>query len=202
MSFLDDTFTRLAYPQQTPALRDLSATPEEGRQILALLRLTGAVSDDADAYVHRPFALPAVSRFSDGSYGVLYVANSLITAVRESAYHLARFFADGSAPETQTRRTRLEMQVYSRVTDVRRSVRPRVSAAIYDPDDYRAAQEYGRKMRARSHALHYDSVRNRHGGHCVGAFVPDVVKRAAVVGEIALVWNGQRFVEAHEITPL
>jgi hypothetical protein len=202
MQFLDDTFTRLAYPVQTPALLALGENPEERRQILALLTLTGPVSVDADAYVRRPFEFPTISRFSDGNYGVLYAANSLITAVRESAYHLGRFFADGSAPETQTRRMRLEMHVRSKVTDIRRSVRPRVNAAIYDPDDYRVAQDYGRKVRARTHALHYDSVRNRHGGHCVGAFVPEVVARAAVVGEVGLVWNGQRFVEAHEIVPL
>jgi hypothetical protein len=143
-----------------------------------------------------------VSRFSDGSYGVLYVANSLITAVRESAYHLARFFADGNAPESQTRRVRLEMHVRGEVTDIRRSVRARINAAIYDPDDYRMSQEYGRKIRARSHALHYDSVRNRHGGRCVGAFIPEVVTHSAIVGEVGLVWNGQRFAEAHEIVPL
>jgi len=202
MSFLDDTFTRLAYPLQSPALLSLGETPEERRQILALLELTGPVAADADAYVRRPFECPTVSRFSDGSYGVLYAANSLITAVRESAHHLARFFADGNAPETQTRRTRLEMHVRSRVTDIRRSVRPRLNAAIYDPDDYGASQAYGRKVRTRAHALHYDSVRNRHGGHCVGAFVPDVVIGAAIAGEVGLVWNGQRFVEAHEILPL
>lgn len=202
MSFLDDTFTRLAYPLQTPALLALSENAQEQRQILALLQLTGPVSADALAYVRRPFEFPTVSRFSNGSYGVLYAANSLITAVRESAYHLARFFSDGNAPATQTRRTRLEMHVRGRVADIRRSVRPRLNAAIYDPDDYRAAQDYGRKVRTRSHALHYDSVRNRHGGHCVGAFVPDMVVSAAIVGEVGLVWNGQRFVEAHEIVPL
>lgn len=202
MSFVDDIFTRLAYPLQSPALLALSETAEEHRQILALLQLTGPVSADADSYVRRPFEFPTVSRFSDGSYGVLYAANSLITAVRESAHHLARFFADGNAPETQTRRTRLEMHVRSRITDIRRSVRPRLNSAIYDPDDYSVAQDYGRKVRARTHALHYDSVRNRHGGHCVGAFVPEVVAGAAIVGEVGLVWNGQRFVEAHEIVPL
>lgn len=202
MTFLDDTFTRLAYPLQTPALLALGGTPEAQRQILSLLQLTGPVSADADAYVRLPFRFPTVSRFSDGSYGVLYAANSLITAVRESAYHLARFFADGNAPESQTRRTRLEMHVRSRVTDIRRSVRPRLNAAIYDPDDYRVAQNYGRKARRRSRALHYDSVRNRHGGHCVGAFVPEAIVDAAIAGEVGLVWNGQRFVEAHEIVPL
>lgn len=202
MSFVDDTFTRLAYPLQTPALLALSETPEERREVLALLELTGPVAADADAYVHRPLDFPGLSRFSDGSYGVLYAANSLITAVRESAYHLARFFVDGHAPETQTRRTRLEMHVRSRVTDIRRSVRPRVNEALYDPDDYGAAQNYGRKIRRKTQALHYDSVRNRHGGHCIGAFVPGVVASAAIVGEVGLVWNGQRFVEAHEIVPL
>ncbi len=201
MSFLDDTFTRLAYPLQTPALLALSETPDK-RQILALLQLTGPVSAGADAYVELPFQFPTVSRFSDGSYGVLYAANSLITAVRESAHHLARFFADGNAPESQTRRTRLEMHVRGRVTDIRRGVRPQLDAAIYDPDDYRVAQKYGRKARARTHALHYDSVRNRHGGHCVGAFKPETIVGAAIAGEVGLVWNGQRFVEAHEIVPL
>ena len=42
------------------------------------------------AFTHRN---PAGSRFSDGSYGVYYAARELRTAVRETAFHFARFAA-------------------------------------------------------------------------------------------------------------
>jgi len=134
---------------------------------------------------------------------MLYAANSLTTAVRETAHHLARVFADGSAPRQDTRKKKLAIDFSGNVQDIRAAIDANVPKGIYDPNDYRASRTFGREQRAKNvAALHFDSVRNKHGGHCVGAFTRDVVKRAAILGDVALVWDGRRFIEAHEISAI
>ena len=196
---LSAAFVRLAYPLQSAALSALADNEVDRR---ALRELIGSVRESADAYIQRPFDVPAASRFSDGSYGVLYAADSLDTAVAETAYHLKRIFADGNAPPQDTRKKHLALSLKGKVRDIRRSVDAAILPAIYDPIDYRESQAFGREQHTAVGGLHYDSVRNREGGHCVGAFAPTLVNKATIVGDIALVWNGRDFTELHDITTL
>ena len=193
------TFVRLAYPLQSNALSSLADTDEDRR---TLGELIGTARESAMAYVQRPFDFPTASRFSDGSYGVLYVADSLDTAVRESAYHLKRVFADGNAPEQDTRKKQLALSVKGKVRDIRAKVDATIPRAIYDPIDYQQSQIFGREQRHAVPGIHYDSVRNREGGHCVGAFAPALISKASIVGDVSLVWDGTRFKEQRVISPL
>jgi hypothetical protein len=200
-SRINQRLTRLAFPLRSRALDSLADTPEE-RAILAAALYATAPVDEPRAYVERPFALPTRSRFSNGTYGVLYAANSLATAVRETAYHLARVYADGAAPPMETRRMHLTLRVHGSTDDIRREVDRRVPRAIYDPNDYSASQIYGAKARERVDSIYYDSVRNAQGGRCAGAFSLASVTRARLLGETALAWNGARFIEEHIIQPI
>src|SRR6185437_16379148 len=170
------TFVRLAYPFRSKALATLADNDEDRR---ALGGLIAAAEESAQAYIHRPFDVPVASRFSDGSYGVLYVADSLDTAVRESAYHLRRIFADGNAPAQDTRKKHLALSVKGNVGDVRAKVDATIPRAIYDPVDYRESQVFGREQHRSVAGLHYDSVRHP-GGHCVGAFTPKLIAKASI----------------------
>jgi len=192
---LSAPFVRLAYPLRSAAFATLADRDEDLR---ALSQLAGS----AASYIQRPFDVPTVSRFSDGTFGVLYVADTLGTAVRETAYHLKRFFTDGNAPEQDTRKKQLEIAIKGRVRDIRRKVDKKIARAIYDPNDYRESQAFGREQHLLVGGLHYDSVRNQRSGHCVGAFVPDLVAKASIVGDVSLVWDGRNFVEQHQISPL
>jgi hypothetical protein len=114
-----------------------------------------------------------------------------------------RIFADGNAPKQDTRKKKLAIDVAGTVHDIRVAVDKDVPTEIYDPNDYRAAQSFGRDQRKKSiPGLHFDSVRNKHGGHCVGAFTADLVKHATIAGDVALVWDGTRFIEEHDISPI
>ena len=202
---LNAPFIRLAYPLRSTAVESLADDPDELKALTALIgRARGTSSDETiNGYIMRPFEFPNPSRFSDGSYGILYVANSITTAVRETAHHLARIFADGNAPRQDTRKKKLAIDVAGTVRDIRITVDKDVPTEIYDPDDYRAAQSFGRNQRKKSiPGLHFDSVRNKHGGHSVGAFTPDLVKHAAIAGDVGLVWDGKRFIEEHDISPI
>jgi hypothetical protein len=195
-------FVRLAFPLRSAAVGALVDSYDELKELNGLMGLTSPPSDNVRAYVDRPFLFPWPSRFSDGRYGVLYGADSFQTAVRETAHHLQRLYADGDAPAMETRRVRLALQLRGRADDIRRAVDARVPREVYDPDDYRASQRFGTNARERVDAIHYDSVRNRDGGHCAAAFATDVVKNAEIIGLAGLVWDGAHFVESFTIEPL
>lgn len=143
---------------------------------------------------------PEGSRFSDGSYGVYYAADTLDTAVAEVSHHRARFLARTQEPEIDVDLRWIQADLRQPVHDLRASAappgdqaaRPDDRAAIYDPDHYAAGQSLGRALReAGSPALAYDSVR-RAGGHCVAVFIPRALAHARPAGHLSLHWDGQR----------
>lgn len=189
---------RLAYPMVTDALLALSDA-EEQNELMALAARTAPIAANARGYIDRPFRIPMPSRFSDGSYGVLYAANSLLTAVRETAYHLEQIFSDGQVPESEHRRVRLALRLRGSVYNARRTENPTIDARIYDANRYVASQAFGREVRKFCDGIQYDSVRDPDGGVCVGAFHPRLVRSARIISTIGLIWNGDRFIEIHEI---
>lgn len=202
---LNQKLVRLAFPMRSAIVDSLVDSNDEREELRTLAALTSVSHESpgaAAAYIERPFLFPCASRFSDGTFGVLYAANSLATAVRETAYHMARIFADGNAPAMETRRTELSLRLCGRIDDIRRAVETSVSAALYDPVSYRASQRFGVEARGRAVGVHYDSVRNPSGGHCVGAFSPGAVAHARIVGQVDMRWDGTQFIEAMPVLTL
>lgn len=157
---------------------------------------------------------PEGSRFSDGSYGVYYAADTLETAVAEVSHHRARFLARTDEPEIDVDLRWIEADLRQPAHDLRSNAWPTdawpteplradVSAhrsdsqfaslsAIYHPEHYAAGQALGRALRdAGCAALAYDSVR-RAGGQCVAVFVPRALANARPAGHLSLHWDGQR----------
>ncbi|HEX3469283.1 MAG TPA: RES family NAD+ phosphorylase [Candidatus Elarobacter sp.] len=150
------------------------------------------------AVVMGPFLRPGLSRFSPGTYGVLYVADSLDVAIRESAYHAARLLSASHAPPGRIPRVALTLDLDERnVLDVRRASGGDV--AVYDPDDYRAAQAAGRTARETgSDGVWYDSVRAP-SGTCYAVFRPAAVATVHDRSEeLVLVWEQDR-IERYEL---
>ena len=132
---------------------------------------------------------PEGSRFSDGSYGVYYAADTLDTAVAEVSHHRGRFLARTAEPAIDVDLRWIQADLQQPVHDLRASSVPNTSlstdpptgpspgltaglAAVCDPEHYAAGQALGRALRdAGSPALAYDSVRQA-GGQCVAVFVP------------------------------
>jgi hypothetical protein len=160
---------------------------------------------------------PEGSRFSDGSYGVYYAADTLDTAVAEVSHHRARFLARTAEPEIDVDLRWIQADLCQPAHDLRIAALPASAgssdqpsdqppdqprklaadrsadwAAVYHPEQYAAGQALGRALRtAGSCALAYDSVR-RAGGHCVAVFVARALANARPAGHLSLHWDGRR----------
>lgn len=138
---------------------------------------------------------PEGSRFSDGSFGALYVSNTVETAIQETVYHRERFLRRTREPPLQVQMRRYVTSVSRRLHDVRGGF-----PQIHDPDDYGASQRLGRALRrAGSDGVVYDSVRNR-GGECAAAFWPDCVAPFVQATHYAYVWDGASITGVIELT--
>ncbi|MFY8119464.1 MAG: RES family NAD+ phosphorylase [Roseateles sp.] len=131
---------------------------------------------------------PEGSRFSDGSYGVYYAAESLETAVAEVSHHRARFLASTSEPPLELDLRCYRVMVRARLLDVRGQ-----GGELHDAQSYQASQRFAREQRAAGAlGIAYDSVR-RPGGSCVALFTPRATQPPARQAEhVSLVWDGQR----------
>lgn len=132
---------------------------------------------------------PDGSRFSDGSWGVYYAADSMAAAVAEVSHHRAKFLAATNEPAIE-----LDFRCYvSQVLQPLHDVRPASWQFLHQPGDYGPSQAWARRLRAAgSWGLAYRSVRHP-GGQCVAVFRPKALALPVVQGaHVALQWDGQR----------
>ncbi len=137
-----------------------------------------------------PFAHPNPngSRFSDGTYGVLYAARTLATSIAETRYHRERFLRYTDEPEMFLPMRAFKLDADGRFHDVRG--RRHALRAVYSASSYAASQPLGKRLHERkSQGLVYDSVRHD-GGQCVAGFEPAPFSRCRVARELLYLWNG------------
>ena len=143
------------------------------------------------AYAVAPFTHvnPAGSRFSDGSYGVLYTADGPTTALREVAYHQEFYWKN--VPELHFDRIVLRALICN--FDEEGLVDGLVVDAadpIYSPSSYAASQALGRALRDQGvRGLRYRSVRSSEAT-CWGLFSPNSMKSIVQAGHYEMIWNG------------
>ncbi len=129
------------------------------------------------------------SRFSDGSYGVLYLADTVETAIAEVHHHQNRYWAKVAG-------LNYERFVFrSLVCDFndaacRDATGLSLQDAIYEPDDYSAANALGAQVRQLgAMGLLYHSVRSP-GNHCWALMTPRPVASIIQAGHYEMIWNG------------
>ncbi len=134
------------------------------------------------------------SRFSDGSYGVYYAAHSLETAVRETAFHRARFLA-----ATNEAPGEIDMRAYvGRIKQPFKDVRGPRFKHLHNPNDYSRSQVFGKSRRdSGDWGLVYRSVRHD-GGECIAAFRCDALSAPTQSSALAYVWDGERISRVYE----
>lgn len=136
------------------------------------------------------------SRFSDGSYGVYYCADSREAAIAEVSHHQTLFLR-----RTREESLDLDMRLITATLDAKLDDLRGMRAAakkLYAPDSYEASQPFGARLRAqRSWGIAYDSVRFE-GGQCAGVFRPLALREALPAGHLALQWDGQRITHWYE----
>jgi hypothetical protein len=139
---------------------------------------------------------PDGSRFSDGSYGVYYAAQTLATAIAEVSHHRAVFLARTNEPAIDVDMRVITATLDAPLHDLRKLGKP--GEALFDPDRYGASQTLGLELRAAgSWGVQYPSVRHD-GGRCVGVFRPKALRNARSGAHIALRWDGEQITHWYE----
>jgi RES domain len=173
---------QLTNPRARDEVGEISLVPPERR-----------VSGPNASWVMAPFTHrnPKGSRFSDGSYGVYYAADRLLTAVAETAHHFARFARDANDPPRREDMRVLLGKVANEFHDVD-TLAASDRAAVLDPNSYAASRALGRTLRdGGSNGVAYPSVRDA-DGRCIGAFWPDVVGIPIQERHLQYEWDGTR----------
>lgn len=131
----------------------------------------------------------APSRFTDGTYGVYYCANSIEAAIAETRYHRERFLA-----ATQEGTLELTMRSYvNQVVEPLHDVRAGFDD-LHSPDmaSYPQCHSVARELRdLRSYGLLYNSVRLP-GHECAAILRPPAVTIPVQGAHYRYCWNGQR----------
>jgi hypothetical protein len=153
------------------------------------------------SYAIAPFThvSPGGSRFSNGEYGMLYLAESMDTAIAEVAYHQSRYLAN------------VENLAFDRL--VFRGLACTFSGQaihdatvlsqehdIYSPDNYSDAQTLGNQIRSDgSEGIQYWSVRDP-GKTCWGLFTPKGVQSIVQTVHLEFVIDGKNIIDICQVT--
>lgn len=191
-----DLFERVVDPADLDAIVALeSLTNDRIREEVGALELVPTqdrISGRGSSYIMAAFTHlnPAGSRFSDGTYGVFYAADTLDTAIAETRYHREQFMRATSEPpmELDMRVLLADLnQAFHDIRDMQQEL-----PDVYAPDDYRAAQAMAKRLRAQaSWGIVYDSVRQP-GGECVAVFRPPALRNCRQERHLCYVWDGTR----------
>lgn len=193
-----DLFEDLADPADWPLLisAEMKTNPRLMESIgnLDFVPPERRVSGPGASYLMAPFTHVSTdrpSRFSDGTYGVLYAARHFETAVFETIHHHGRFMAStNESPGWTSQFREIVLDINATLHDVRGD-NP-AFAPLRHPADYTAPQALGRALRAQgSDGIAYPSVRHA-GGGCAGLFWPDVATNPRQGRHLDYHWDGNR----------
>ena len=168
-----DLFEDIAPPEDWPVL--IAAEEKTNPRLIAslgaidLVPPARRVSGPGASFLMAPFTHVSTdrpSRFSDGTYGVLYAAKRFDTALLETMYHHSRFMAQTrEAPGWTSQFRELTLTVKATLHDLRGG-------------DARWAPALDRE--------------NYAGGECVGLFFPDTAGHVVQGRHLDYHWDGQR----------
>jgi hypothetical protein len=190
-----DLFEDIADPADWPLLisAEMKTNPRLMENIgnIALVPHSRRVSGPNASYLMAPFTHVSTdrpSRFSDGTYGVLYVGKTFETALFETMHHHARFMAATAQPPGWTSQSReLVLDIDASLHDLRALDR---TDPVLAAGDYAASQAFGLSLRALgSDGIVYPSVRHQ-GGECAGLFYPDRVSLPTQGRHLDYHWDG------------
>lgn len=147
-------------------------------------------------YATAPFTHvnPEGSRFSDGSFGMLYLADTTETAIKETRYHQERYFRniDGLHYDTVDMRC-LKVHFSAELIDVT------TMNSVHVVDDYSAARVLGMQVKKSGEAgLQYCSVRNE-GSLCWGLMSPIYVESVVQTQHFEFIFDGNKIAKVREL---
>jgi len=154
------------------------------------------------SYATAPFthANPEGSRFSDGSFGVLYLADRMDTAIAEVRYHQGRYWSNVQGLNYE-RFTFRGLSCSFNDAGVRDATVIPLTDPIYAPDDYTHSRRLGHEAKQqRCPGLRYHSVRSP-GDICWALLSPRAVTSIIQTAHYEMIWSGQ-IVSVNQITTL
>jgi len=193
-----DLFEDIADPADWPLL--LSAEQKTNPRLmesvgnLDLVPPERRVSGPGATYLMAPFTHASPdrpSRFTDGSFGVLYAGKVFETALFETVHHHARFMArTGETPGWTSQFREIVLDIDARLHDLRGGAAD--YRDVLDPDSHAAGQALGAALReSGSDGVVYPSARHP-GGQCAGLFHPDGAAHAVQGRHLDYHWDGKR----------
>jgi hypothetical protein len=195
-------FEKVADPEDLDAIFQIEALTNdrlrEETGELGIVPVADRVSGPGTSPIMAAFTHlnPAGGRFTDGSYGVFYAADTIATAVAETRHHRTGFLQATKEPPQE-----LDMRVYAvnLLADLHdiRAVRES-HPALYHPASYAASQAFGAKLRAAgSNGIVYRSVR-LDGGECAAVFRPRLLSNCRQERHLCYVWDGKTIATVYE----
>ncbi|MBB3140976.1 RES family NAD+ phosphorylase [Halomonas organivorans] len=152
------------------------------------------------AYATAPFTHvnPAGSRFGDGSFGVLYLADSLTTAIEEVRHHQQCYWQN--VPQLHYERfTFRGLRGHFDEQGVRDALSLPTDDSLLAPSDYTASRALGRAIHeAGDSGIRFPSVR-RPGATCWGLMTPRRVRELVQTRHYEMIWNG-RLAEVNQLS--
>jgi RES domain len=195
-----DLFEDIADPADWPLL--ISAEQKTNPRLmetignLDLVPPARRVAGPGASYLMAPFTHASKdrpSRFSDGSYGVLYAGNHFEVALCETVHHHSRFMASTSeAPGWTSQFRELVLAVRGKLHDFRGASKKAIVRKALSPDCHLGGQVVGKSLyHAGSDGVVFPSQRKAKG-ECVGLFYPDLAKRPTQGRLLSYHWDGHR----------
>ena len=148
------------------------------------------VGGDGPGYLMAPFTHVSPdrpTRFSNGTFGVLYLGETFETALAETIHHDEKFMLRTHEPAGWTSQFR-ELVLDAKLTAHDLTGSDAYAEALA-PDDYTEAQRLGAALKGGgSDGVLYPSVRNP-GNRCLGLFYPDLAGPPAQGRHLDYHWN-------------
>lgn len=153
------------------------------------------------SYAVAPFTHvnPEGSRFSDGQFGMLYMADSVDTGLKEVAYHQQQYWQRvvGLAYDRLVFRClfcEFEGGPFADLTSLP------IDHPIYASDNYRAARDFGVEQRKLGVAgIQYLSVREP-DSVCWGLFTPKIITGMKQTAHYQMIWDGTAISNISKLT--
>ena len=193
-----DLFEDIADPDDWPLL--IAAEQKTNPRLMEtignidLIPRARRVGGPGASYLMAPFTHVSpdrASRFTNGTYGVLYAADRFETALAETIHHHQRFMARTAEPAGWTSQFReIVLDVRLRAHDLRGDEALFAEALL--PDSYVESQALGADLRAGgSDGIAYSS-RRQEDGECVALFYPDLASNPVQGRHLDYHWDGAR----------
>ncbi|MWJ28232.1 RES domain-containing protein [Halomonas sp. ZH2S] len=148
------------------------------------------------AFCHFPMT---GSRFTDGTFGAYYCASTETTAIAETRYHAEHFMRESCEPPMMLQQRVYLSNLSGNLLDLHEAVD---AQSLLAPDDWSAAQAFGRQAREDRHdGILYPSVRDT-GGTCTAVLRPPILSATWQGRHLGYEWDGECIRNVFELTIL